>query len=202
MIAVAAVLGYLIGSVPTAGMLGRLWGVDLRTEGSTNPGTNNALRTSGPSLALTVLIVEAAKGALAVFAGYALADEAGAVAAGIAAVAGNVLNVWYRFSGGKGLGITLGVLLATWPTVVLPILVVIAAAALITRSAGIAALVAQLALIVLSLVWYVNDWPIGGRAAGTGLIVLSVGISVIIAYKHWRDSPLNPRWNRQTPAGA
>lgn len=190
----AALAGYLIGSVPTAGWLGRLVGIDLRAAGSGNPGTNNALRTRGPALAAAVLIVEAAKGYAAVWLGGMMVDEAGAVAAGIGAVAGNVYNVWYRFQGGKGLGISLGVLAAAWPTALLVTVAVIISAVLITRSAGLASLAAMAGLIVASVLWTIYDWPTGGVAPGPQLIVLSVAMSVIMVWKHWRDSPLNPAW--------
>jgi glycerol-3-phosphate acyltransferase PlsY len=130
----AALIGYVIGSMPTAGLLGRLWGVDLLGEGSGNPGTANALRTSGARLAATVLVVEAAKGYAAVLAGSSIAGETGAMAAGLGAVAGNVYNVWYHFGGGKGLGISLGVLAAAWPAALVPVLVVLVGAVLISRS--------------------------------------------------------------------
>ncbi len=62
MIALAALVGYLIGSMPTANVLAGLWGIDLRTSGSHNPGANNARRLGGPILALLVFVVEIGKG--------------------------------------------------------------------------------------------------------------------------------------------
>lgn len=187
----AALSGYLIGSIPTAGFLGRLRGVDLRSEGSGNPGTANALRISGATLAAVVLTVEAAKGFAAVSAGAWLGDESGAIAAGLGAVAGNVYNVWYRFQGGKGLGISFGVLAGLWPVALLPILVVMVAGVLISRSAGIASLVAISALIVSAILWASNGWSTGGVEPGVRLVVLAVGIGLLISRKHWRDSPLS-----------
>ena len=193
MIAVTAVLGYLVGSIPTAGWLARARGVDLRRDGSGNPGTANALRTAGPWLAVSVLLVEAAKGLSAVWLGGLIADESGAVAAGLGAVAGNVYNVWYRFAGGKGLGISLGVLAGLWPWVLPPVIVVIALGALLTRSAGTASLLAVLALIAISLLWPVMEWGTGGLAEEAHLPLIAIGIGAIISWKHWRDSPLNGR---------
>ena len=95
----AVAIGYVIGSIPTAGWLGRLWRIDLRRDGSGNPGTANALGTGGPALAATVLLVEMAKGASAALLGSMIAGEQGVVAAGLAAATGNLYNVWYRFSG-------------------------------------------------------------------------------------------------------
>jgi glycerol-3-phosphate acyltransferase PlsY len=80
--ALAAIVGYLIGSIPSASLLGRLRGVDLRSEGSGNPGTASALGTSGPLLASLVLIVEAGKGSGAVWLGALHADETGAIGRG------------------------------------------------------------------------------------------------------------------------
>jgi len=202
MILVAALAGYLIGSAPTAGYLALLKGVDLRTEGSGNPGAHNALRTVGPGLAAAVLFVEAVKGYGAVWLGVRLFGDPGAVAAGIGAVTGNVYNVWYRFQGGKGLGISLGVLSAAWPTVVLPILGVIAVVVTITRSAGLASLAAMTALVGASFLWSAQAWVTGGVEPGIQLVVLSLGMSLVMMWRHIRDSPLTPAWraSRRTPA--
>lgn len=192
-----AVLGYLIGSLPTADLLGRIRGVDLRSEGSGNPGTANALRTSGAGLAILVLVVEAAKGFIAVSVAGSFAGESGAVAAGLAAVAGNVYNVWYRFQGGKGLGISLGVLAGLWPMVLLPVLLVIAFGVVVTKSSGLASLTAVAALVGLALVWSANGWSTGGGLEPTSLlVVLSAGIALLIWRKHWRDSPLSSHGRR------
>jgi glycerol-3-phosphate acyltransferase PlsY len=197
MIVLAALAGYLIGSLPTAGLLGRLWGIDLRAEGSGNPGANNALRTSGLALASLVLLAEVGKGFVTVILGERVAADPGAVAAGLGAVAGNVYNIWYRFAGGKGLGISLGVLIGAWPVVVIPILGVIALTAVISRSSGISALTAVTALVVISGVWAAGDWPTGGVEPTLQLVVLAVGLGLVLSYRHWRDSPLNERWRSQ-----
>jgi glycerol-3-phosphate acyltransferase PlsY len=198
LIILAAVAAYLIGSIPTASFLAQLRDIDLRREGSGNPGTNNALRTGGPVLAASVLAVEAAKGYAAVWTAGSIANEWGVVVGGAAAVAGNVFSLWHGFSGGKGLGISLGVLLAAWPGV-LPVLVaLIAITAVITRSAGLAALTAMLGLVAASITWSTQGWPTGGMAGnGVGLFVLAVGMNAVMGWKHWRDSPLNPAWRSE-----
>lgn len=191
MTVLAAVLGYLIGSIPTAIWLARLRGVELHREGSGNPGTANALRTSGVGVAIAVLAVEAAKGYGAVWLGDLIADDLGAVAAGLGAVAGNVYNVWYRLRGGKGLGISLGVLAALCPWVLIPLVAIIALGALVTRSAGIASLLAVLGLVVSAVLWPAMGWETGGLASASQLLVVAIGIGLLISWKHWRDSPLS-----------
>lgn len=195
MIVLAALAAYLIASIPTASWLANLRNIDLLTEGSGNPGTNNALRTGGPALAATVLAVEAAKGFAAVLTAETLVGEWGVIVGGVAAVVGNVFNIWLGLSGGKGLGISLGVLLGAWP-LVLPILIVlIALAAVATRSAGLAALAALTGLLIAAALWPGQGWPTGGMAsAGDGLLFLAAGMTATMGWKHWRDSPLNPAW--------
>jgi glycerol-3-phosphate acyltransferase PlsY len=199
MTVVAAGVGYLVGSVPTATFLARLRGVDLRVEGSGNPGTVNALRVSGPWLAALVLIVEAGKGWGAVLLGHALADETGAIAAGLGAVAGNVYNVWYRFRGGKGLGISLGVLAGLWPAVIVPVVVVILLAVLISRSSGIASLTTIAGLVAMGFIWSVFEWTTGGVEPSSQLVVLAIGIALIIFWKHWEDVSFSAPVRRESP---
>lgn len=186
--AAAALIGYLIGSVPTAQTLGQFWGVDLRRDGSGNPGANNARRLGGLGLAGLVLAVEAAKGVGAVLIGQAVGGDIGAVAAGVGAVAGNVFNPWYRFQGGKGLGIAAGVLSTAWPAAVAICIGVIILAVVVTRSSGLSTLTTIAALNLLGLGWWMFDWP---NAWGVGrselLIILAIGITVLIWRKHWAD---------------
>lgn len=188
----AAVIGYLLGSVPTADWLGRLSGVRLREGGSGNPGANNALRLGGPALAAAVLLVEMAKGMAAVLVGDGLAAEIGAVVGGLGAVGGNVYNIWYRGQGGKGLGISAGVLLAAWPAALAPALAVIAVVAFVTRSSGLAALAAVAGLLVMSFLWMWGDWPTAwGVGNGALLVALAAGLGALVFNRHWRDSPLS-----------
>jgi glycerol-3-phosphate acyltransferase PlsY len=185
----AGIVGYLIGSLPTAEWLGKRAAVDLRREGSTNPGTNNALRLAGPRLAAAVLTTEMAKGVIAV---VALAGDIGAVLAGVGAVTGNVFNSYYRFRGGKGLGISAGVLTAIWPTVVLPVLAVLGDHGShhpILRCSNIVTIVA---FNIMAILWTSLVWPMAwGIAATTQLLVLSLGIGLILWNRHWTDSPFS-----------
>jgi glycerol-3-phosphate acyltransferase PlsY len=146
------------------------------------------LRNGGPLLAAIVLVVEAAKGYGAVWIGFALVGDLGAVVAGAAAVAGNVYNLWYRFQGGKGLGISLGVLAAVWPTVIPVVVVVIVVAVIATRSSGAAALAAMAGLILSAVMWEVNDWPTGGVAADPPVMPLAPTMTLVMFEKHWRDA--------------
>jgi glycerol-3-phosphate acyltransferase PlsY len=189
MIALSAVIGYLLGSLPTANAVARLWGVDLRSSGSGNPGANNARQLGGYPLAAAVLGLEVVKGIVAVWVGFALAGDGGAVASGVGAVAGNVYNIWYRFEGGKGLGIAAGVLLAAWPwalPILLGVLVVVVKA---TRSSGKATLAGLAACLALAILWWAMDLPAGwGVNPGPMLLYLAIGLTVVMLPKHLHDA--------------
>lgn len=194
---VAAVVAYLLGAAPTANLLARMAGIDLRAQGSGNPGANNALRLGGPGLAAAVLFTEMAKGAGAVLIGGQLAGESGMLVAGLAAATGNLYNVFYRGKGGKGLGITAGVLLVAWPTVLVPALAIIALAAWITHSSDGATIIAILSLGVLAMIWTLLDMSTGwGIQDDRLLVALGVGLGALIFPKH----RANVRFRRQRPA--
>ncbi len=113
----AAVGGYLLGSIPFGLILTRLAGLgDIRAIGSGNIGATNVLRTGNKGLAALTLLLDGAKGAAAaLLASFYASADAGLVA-GLCAVLGHDFPVWLRFKGGKGVATTLGVLLgAAWP---------------------------------------------------------------------------------------
>ena len=122
-LALVAVGGYLLGSIPFGVILTRLAGAgDVRQIGSGNIGATNVLRTGRKDLALATLILDAGKGAAAfLLAKYLLggvshsAEAAGAIAGG-AAFLGHLFPVWLGFKGGKGVATFFGLLLAAaWP---------------------------------------------------------------------------------------
>ena len=115
-IIIAAVIGYLLGSIPFGLVLTQLAGLgDIRRVGSGNIGATNVLRTGNKALAALTVILDAAKGLAAVFIGGVWGAE-GALVAAVAVIVGHMFPVWLRFRGGKGVATALGVLLAlSWP---------------------------------------------------------------------------------------
>jgi glycerol-3-phosphate acyltransferase PlsY len=141
--ALAAAIGYLLGSIPFGLVLTRAAGLgDIRRIGSGNIGATNVLRTGRRGLALATLLLDGGKGAVAVLAvGWFLAPPAGLVA-GTAAVIGHNFPVWLRFKGGKGVATTLGTLCAAVPIVGLMACATWLAMASIYRISSLSALVA------------------------------------------------------------
>lgn len=111
--ALAAVLGYLLGSIPFGVIATRLAGLgDVRSIGSGNIGATNVLRTGRRDLAALTLVGDAGKGAVAVALAAWLWGYEAALFAGVAAFFGHVFPVWLGFKGGKGVATYIGILLA------------------------------------------------------------------------------------------
>lgn len=112
MIALALLGGYLLGSVPFGVILTRLFGAgDLRQIGSGNIGATNVLRTGRKGLAAATLLLDAAKGAVAVCVARMINPDL-ALLAGTGAFFGHLFPVWLGFRGGKGVATMLGISLA------------------------------------------------------------------------------------------
>jgi glycerol-3-phosphate acyltransferase PlsY len=120
---IAGVLGYLLGSVPTAYLLVR-WKskIDIRDAGSGNVGTlNSYVVTRSKLVGAAVLVLDILKGLLVIFIIRAISDSsfASQAVAGVAVVVGHSFPVWLKFKGGRGLATAAGVMLALGWIVVL-----------------------------------------------------------------------------------
>ena len=115
---IAIVIGYLLGSIPSAYLFARLAsGKDIRQMGGGNVGGLNVYREVGTWPAAAVGIVDLSKGAAAVAIAYWLLDfpPEFVLLAGLGAVIGHNWMVWLKFSGGKGMGATIGALAVVMP---------------------------------------------------------------------------------------
>jgi acyl phosphate:glycerol-3-phosphate acyltransferase len=112
---------YLIGSIPTALMVGKLiYGVDIRDHGSKNPGATNTLRVLGKTSAAFVVLVDIGKGALAASLPLFFNLEADPLYFGLMAVVGHCFPIFAGFRGGKAIATTAGTLVvANFPLLVI-----------------------------------------------------------------------------------
>lgn len=119
-IIIGIIASYLIGSIPTAYIFGRLTkGIDIREHGSGNVGATNALRVLGKNTGITVLILDILKGFITVvFLGNFISgnisfisEEGVRLILGISCICGHNWTIFLNFQGGKGIAATLGVLL-------------------------------------------------------------------------------------------
>ena len=142
----AAVVAYLVGSIPFAVIVSRLMGLpDPRSFGSGNPGATNVLRSGSKAAAILTLAGDALKGWVPVWAAVrlGLAAEVVAVVA-LAAFLGHVFPVWLRFKGGKGVATAAGVIFAIDWRVGLAVVVVWLTIVVVSRYSSLGALCAAL----------------------------------------------------------
>lgn len=177
LLALVALLSYLLGSIPFGLVITRAVGLgDLRAIGSGNIGATNVLRTGNKGAALATLLLDAAKGGVAVLIARAAVGEDAAQLAALCSFLGHLFPVWLRFKGGKGVATFLGTLLAlAWP-VGLAACATWAATAAITRISSLSALVAA----AMSSFWlFMFDY---GR-----MIVLVAVLTILVYLRHWAN---------------
>jgi glycerol-3-phosphate acyltransferase PlsY len=172
--ALVVVAAYLLGTFPTAAMVGRVTGHDPTVEGSGNPGATNVYRTSGRGAGLAVLVIDLAKGALAAGLGLLVGDHLLGLIAGAAAVLGHVAPVGRRFRGGKGVATAAGMAILLYPALSLVMGVVFALTVAVTRRSSVGSLVLAVLL------------PIGVAVTGhTGTeVLITAGVSLVVIARH------------------
>ena len=167
---IAAIIGYLLGSIPFGLLITRAAGLgDVRKIGSGNIGATNVLRTGNKGLAAATLLLDALKGtAAALIAGHFSPDYG--LVAGFAAFLGHLFPVWLGFKGGKGVATYLGVLLGLAWQGMLVFAVVWLAMAILFRYSSLAALAA--AVVVPIALYFIGTPHIAGLFAVMSLIVI------------------------------
>lgn len=169
------VLAYLLGSVNSAILVSKLMGLpDPRMQGSGNPGATNVLRSGNKVAAAVVLIGDVLKGVIPVLLASMLSVHGFLLAMiGLAAVAGHIYPVFFRFEGGKGVATTMGVIFSLslgLGIITLLILVLIVA---FTRYVSLGSICAVIAAPILAL--------FGGHAAYFIPLML---IAILVTLRH------------------
>jgi acyl phosphate:glycerol-3-phosphate acyltransferase len=172
---VVAGLAYLLGAIPFGVIVTRAMGLgDVRAIGSGNIGATNVLRTGSKGAALATLLLDGAKGGVAVLLArlWTGAEDAAQVAA-LASFLGHLFPVWLGFRGGKGVATFYGTLLAlAWPVGLAAMGVWLAVAA-IWRISSLAALVSVASAQVIA-------WAMGAPQL-IGLLVL---LALLVFWRH------------------
>jgi len=175
-IIVLILVSYVIGSVPTGYLLGKLRGVDVRIIGSGNVGATNVARAVGKSQGVITLMADAAKGYLPVLAALQLGQDSLTIAlTAIAAFLGHLYPLFLKFQGGKGVATGFGALLALAPMAALGLVVVFALVAGATRIVSLGSLATAVAA-PLSL-WLFHQPPV---IVGMGFFL---GAMVVIRHR-------------------
>lgn len=183
-LALAALLGYLLGAVPFGLIVGRLTrGIDLREFGSHRTGATNALRTLGLPAAALVFLLDVGKGIAAViiarllFADDPLVEWTAAVA-GFAAIVGHNWSVFIRFTGGRGVATSAGALGAMSPWTILLIAPIVIAIIWRTRYVSLGSITGGLlAPVITGALWL-------GDAATVPAIVYALASGLLVTAAH------------------
>lgn len=177
-----AISAYLLGSIPFGLLLGKLFGAaDVRTEGSGNIGATNVARVAGPIAGILTLLLDAAKGALAVVLAARLSDQSSTwmMVAGLCALVGHCYPIWLGFRGGKGVAIAAGVFLVLSPLAFLAAAILFFLVVLYWRFVSLGSISAAAAMpLLIYFFWAPRHAPPYAVTFG------SLAAALLIVYKH------------------
>jgi len=182
---IVGVIGYLLGSIPTAVWVGmRFYGIDVREHGSKNAGATNTFRVLGKKPGKIVLLIDVLKGLLAVLAPQLLFPELNyetlvllKIIAAVTVILGHVFPLFAGFKGGKGVATALGVIIAIHPLAACICLGIFLAVFLTFNYVSLGAIITSVFFpIVLIFVFQEKSFP---------LIIFSIviGSAVVITHK-------------------
>jgi glycerol-3-phosphate acyltransferase PlsY len=172
---VVLVIGaYLVGTFPTAQLVGARIGIDPTRSGSGNPGATNVLRTGGRRAGAMVFVGDVLKGAVPAAVGLAVGGRDLGVACWVAAVLGHVFPITRRLRGGKGVATAGGGALVLYPVVGLILLAIFALVVRVSRTASLGSIVIAVAMPCLVAIAGRPGWEVAAAA----------GVSVLVVARH------------------
>jgi acyl phosphate:glycerol-3-phosphate acyltransferase len=173
----SVIIGYLLGSFPSAYIAGRMWkGIDIRQVGSCNMGAMNTFGHIGKTAGAAVFIVDVGKGIAAIFVARALgSSQLIELAAGLAAALGHRFPVFLNFRGGKAGAITLGMLFLLMPKGIPFFAAITLLLVLLTRNLPFSYIIAFLCFTIVG--WFMYSSP--------GLSVFSLALTLFVMINHY-----------------
>ena len=177
---------YLLGSVPTGFLAGRLCGVDLRTKGSGNIGATNALRVLGKGWGYSVFLIDFLKGLIPVLLAHFWSEQLGTIhpasapgaLAALCALLGHSFPIWLGFKGGKGIATSAGAMVGLFPAAFLFCLGTWMLVFTISRYVSVASMAAATALpVAVALLYFLHkaDWL---------ALIVSILMAVLAIWRH------------------
>jgi acyl phosphate:glycerol-3-phosphate acyltransferase len=186
----ALVVSYLVGGIPTAIIFSKaLRGIDVREYGSRNAGATNVWRVLGAGPAITVLLIDGAKGVVAVLLVSRIANistdlainvDTVSVLCGLLAIIGHIWTPYARFKGGKGVGTAAGAFGALAPLAAISALLVFVVVVWLTRYISAGSMSAAVALPGIMITQYLTT---PGVVSPVSVVVASA-VGLIVIAKH------------------
>lgn len=174
----AALIGYLLGSIPVGFLVAKSKGLDIRQYGSGATGGTNVLRTLGVGPALATGLTDLLKGLLGAYLGGRLGGEWGYALGGFFALVGHSYPVWLKFKGGKSVATGAGSMILHHPLAFLAGLVAAIVAIAPTRYVSLGSLVG--ALVYTGMIILSPAAPVADKA-------LAVGALLVVYVRHWEN---------------
>lgn len=175
---IVILIAYLLGSLSGSLLVGKLRGVDIRTQGSGNAGGTNAFRTQGAMFALGAVVIDIGKGALAAWIGMRFADVGSVAwlpyATAFAAAIGHVWPIWHGFRGGKGAATVIGGIVVLWPAVVPVLFAVWVCVLILSGYVGLGTILTGLSFAALAL----------ATDTGGALRIFAVASALLLLFTH------------------
>lgn len=173
-VAAVAVVGYFLGTFPSAVIVARANGIDITARGSGNPGASNVARTLGWKKGVVVYVLDALKGVAAVVIGRVVAGDAGGYWCAASAVVGHVFPVSRGFRGGKGVATGSGSVLVLQPAISAVLAALWIVLSKTTKKASIASIVVTVGL------------PIGMGIVGSPAweVLAMSGVAFLVVLRH------------------
>ena len=176
------IAAYVIGSIPFGYLIVRMSGAgDVRETGSGGTGATNVSRRAGKAAGILTLILDAAKGAIAVVIATRLSDGWWVAAAAIAVIVGHVFPVWLGFRGGKGVATAVGVFIVLAPFALLCAGIVFVAVVGFTRYVSLASLCAAASIPLF--IW-LQKLLIQPRAEIKAPLTAALVVALLIVFAH------------------
>jgi acyl phosphate:glycerol-3-phosphate acyltransferase len=193
-VAIAALVAYLVGGIPFGFLIGRLRGIDIRTQGSRNIGATNVGRVLGRPWGLFCLVLDILKGLAPtlLFGAFFVASEPpaagwlGWLLVGLAAVLGHLFPVYLGFKGGKGVATTIGVALGVYPHLSVAMVSAVVVYGLLRYATGIVSVGSLGLAVAFPIATAVFALVVRGEPVTTAwpLLVVTVLLSVLIIVRH------------------
>ena len=169
---ITLIVAYLLGNISPSIILGKKYGIDIKSQGSGNAGTTNALRVLGKKAGIITLVVDILKGVVAVILGRYVGGENIAMACGLLVFCGHVFPVFFKFKGGKGVATAFGAITTINPILGAIIGGIMVAIVLITKRVSAGSVICAL------------GFPFIANLCNPDYLWWSLIMGVIILYKH------------------
>lgn len=175
MIFLVAIISYILGSIPSGYLIGKyFYNTDIRTLGSGNVGSTNALRNFGKKAGIATLFCDALKGFIAVFLADKVAGSNAVAVSLVFVVLGHMYSMFLGFKSGKGVATSFGALIYIDIKFILILAVIFLIAVLATRMVSLGSILAAVGAIIAGYLYF----------GLTNIYYAIIIIACLVIYKH------------------